>query len=248
MVKCSPVSPIHFDIVPAARYNYLMKSKSTVIAAELAAVIAFNILFPIIALGSGIEILFYLGYATALGSGAYLINDQRLPRALAVVFAALTFSLGVWNALLPFQLWSSILWGASLVGLQLILIYGLLRFIFNVRHVTIDVIVAGITVYLLLGTLFVPIYTQLEAVLPGSFSINTAMSEMVSVSIMWTRFLYFSYATLTTLGYGDITPISGVAQALSTTEAIVGVLYIAIFMARLVGAYASDLRRMEPLE
>ena len=51
-----------------------------------------------------------------------------------------------------------------------------------------------------------------------------------------------SFITLTTASYGDITPTTGLTQALAVTEAVIGVLYVAIFMARLVGVYAADVR------
>jgi len=51
---------------------------------------------------------------------------------------------------------------------------------------------------------------------------------------------YFSFVTLTTLGYGDITPIHPLARSLATMEAIVGVTFLATFLARLVGLHSSD--------
>jgi voltage-gated potassium channel Kch len=57
------------------------------------------------------------------------------------------------------------------------------------------------------------------------------------------QFLYFSLTTLTTLGYGDITPLSPFAQIWSTLEAVVGTLYIALLVARLVGMYQSQRSR-----
>ena len=56
----------------------------------------------------------------------------------------------------------------------------------------------------------------------------------------WQTFIYYSYSTLTTLGYGDILPIQPWARAAATLEAILGVLYITIIMARLVGLYATS--------
>jgi hypothetical protein len=221
-----------------------MRSKLPSIPLLFACVIAFNILFPITAVGWATEVLYYLAYCLAIGGGAWLLSEERLPRFLALLFALAAFALGVINALLPFQMWTSLSWGVFLVAMQLVLVYALLRFIFSAHHVTRDVLIAGVTVYLVLGTVFIPIYTQLEALSPGSFAYNTALGDVQNASILWTRFLYFSYATLTTLGYGDITPLSGPAQALAVTEAIIGVLYIAILMARLVGVYASDFRRL----
>ncbi|WP_455205789.1 potassium channel family protein [Kaarinaea lacus] len=54
------------------------------------------------------------------------------------------------------------------------------------------------------------------------------------------NFFYYSFVTLTTLGYGDVTPVSGIARALSYLEATTGVMYTAVLIAALVGAYASN--------
>ena len=50
---------------------------------------------------------------------------------------------------------------------------------------------------------------------------------------------YFSFITLTTVGYGDIAPVAKVARMLAVMEAITGVLYMAVLISRLVGAYSS---------
>lgn len=57
--------------------------------------------------------------------------------------------------------------------------------------------------------------------------------------------LYYSYVTMTTLGFGDITPATRIASALTYLEAISGVMYVAILVASLVGAYASNGRRKD---
>ena len=65
-----------------------------------------------------------------------------------------------------------------------------------------------------------------------AFIVNTQ-----DVAITWRRMYYFSFTTLTTLGYGDITPISPVVEPVVTAEAVIGVLYVAVLMARLVSLY-----------
>ena len=61
----------------------------------------------------------------------------------------------------------------------------------------------------------------------------------------WQSFIYYSYATLTTLGYGDILPVTMWARSMASLEAIVGVMYITVIMARLVGLYSSEGRAQE---
>ena len=69
----------------------------------------------------------------------------------------------------------------------------------------------------------------------------------------WQNFVYYSYATLTTLGYGDVLPVTLWARSFASVEAIIGVLYITIIMARLVGLYAAgeveqDLQDLQDLQ
>lgn len=205
----------------------------------LVAIVAFNVLFPVTSIGLGVEILYYLAYSVVLASGVWIAGGTRGARIGAAVFGVAAFALGVANAVLPFHVLQANLWGVALVGLQAVLIGSLVRYMFGTRRVTRDVLLAGVAVYLLLGTIFIPVYTQIEIVLPGSFQVQDA----ASASTGWTQFLYFSYVTLTTLGYGDVVPVGSVAQALAVSEAIVGVLYIAVLMARLVGLYAAEVRQ-----
>ncbi len=90
------------------------------------------------------------------------------------------------------------------------------------------------SLYFLLGVFFYAIFNLLETVQPRSFA-ETGSSAANGVSRH--SLLYFSLVTLTTLGYGDIVPISPPARMLAAFEAATGVLYIAFTVARLVAAY-----------
>ena len=96
-------------------------------------------------------------------------------------------------------------------------------------------IVGAIAVYMLLGVLWAVAYTIVHLVWPGSFTgfDSRAGGEWDS------EWLYYSFVTMTTLGYGDISPVSPIARLLAYLQAVVGQLYIAILVAGLVGAYMS---------
>ena len=99
-------------------------------------------------------------------------------------------------------------------------------------------IVGAVCVYLLLGVMWSIAYTLLEYSQPGSFS---GLTELVSPG--WNAdWIYFSFVTITTLGYGDITPLTQTARSLTVAEAIVGQFYIAVMVAGLVSAYISSKR------
>jgi hypothetical protein len=115
-------------------------------------------------------------------------------------------------------------------------IYCVLRYVLKSQTITTDQIYAGISVYLMLGFAFGSVYYLVNILNPGGFALNTAkLTENGSPDMM-----YFSFVTLATLGYGDITPVSKTARALAEFEALAGMLYIAIFMARLVSLRSED--------
>ena len=96
-------------------------------------------------------------------------------------------------------------------------------------------LVGAICVYLLLGTIWAVGYSLVDLVSPGSFTGLTASAELGWDS----EWLYFSFVTMTTLGYGDISPLSATARALAYMQAIFGQFYIAILVAGLVSGYIS---------
>ncbi len=107
--------------------------------------------------------------------------------------------------------------------------------IFHGGKVTTDTISGAACLYLLIGIIWGEAYSLLEHLRPGSFhfSLPKPESHMINSS----SFTYFSFITLTTIGYGDITPIAKEAKLLAITEAVLGQLYIAIFLARIIASY-----------
>ncbi len=103
------------------------------------------------------------------------------------------------------------------------------------RKITADTLYGVVCVYLLSGLTWSSLYTLIEVAQPGSFYVSSAQN--LDQVINWSDLLFFSFATLTTLGYGDITPVTSVARSLALLEAVFGVLYNAILIARLVGLY-----------
>jgi hypothetical protein len=114
-------------------------------------------------------------------------------------------------------------------------IYCVVLYVLMANSITRDQIYAGMCAYLMLGFAFGCIYYLVEILSPGCFSVNTAKLSSDSPDLM-----YFSFVTLATLGYGDITPVAKVSRALAQVEALVGMLYIAVFMAKLVSMASSD--------
>ncbi|WP_022942367.1 potassium channel family protein [Psychromonas hadalis] len=105
-------------------------------------------------------------------------------------------------------------------------------------HVTHNSIVGSICIFLLLGLIWVMLYLLLAEFTPNAF----AGLEPRSWQENFPDFIYFSFVTLTTLGFGDLLPISPLARFLVYMEAIVGVFYMAIVVSSLVGAGTSNIQ------
>lgn len=101
----------------------------------------------------------------------------------------------------------------------------------NTKNVDQDVLLGAISVYILIGILWFLLYRISFIINPNNFT------ELVDENLSSTILLYFSFTTLTTVGYGDISPTDALAMGLSNSEAMIGQLYPAIFLARLVSLY-----------
>ena len=105
----------------------------------------------------------------------------------------------------------------------------LLNHIFRQDEVTKEVIFGALVVYLLMGLMWSFGYDLVDSLIPGSFKYPENFSKHNN------SFAYFSFVTLTTLGYGDITPVSPPAAAMAITQAITGQIYLTVLVAQLVG-------------
>jgi voltage-gated potassium channel len=109
-----------------------------------------------------------------------------------------------------------------------------LRFILRAPRVTGQVLEAGISTYLVFGLLWTMAYMLVGRLIPGAFAFAAPDQSMNAANA-----LYYSFVTLTTMGYGDILPVSRAARMLAILEATTGVLYMSVLIARLVGMYST---------
>lgn len=112
---------------------------------------------------------------------------------------------------------------------------GLFSYIRNSRLITLAHLLTAINIYLLLGMLWASIYCAMAAFYPGSIQLGGHPTDRQS------ELLYFSLTTVSTLGYGDVVPVSGEARLLAALEGVTGVLYIAITVAILVSRFGREL-------
>jgi len=113
----------------------------------------------------------------------------------------------------------------------------LLRFVLRAPSVNTEVLCASISAYLMLGLLWTVAYWLVAQLNPNAFAFNTATATKETMAGF--NAFYFSFITLSTVGYGDITPVSRIARWLAATEAMTGLLYITVLLARLVSLYST---------
>jgi voltage-gated potassium channel Kch len=208
----------------------------------LVALVAFLVVLPFFP-GSGAGgALLRLGWSVVILAGLLTASRNRKALWIALVIAIPVLVLR-WTAdhsdlpaLRIAEPLSSALFLAFTAGV-------ILKSIFFERRVTLDEILGGVIVYLLIGVVWGQLHHALELAHPGAYLLGdvalVATASGADENPVLT-FLYYSFTTLTTLGYGDIRPVTHAARMLSTSEALIGQLYVAILIARLVGSHISQ--------
>lgn len=116
----------------------------------------------------------------------------------------------------------------------------LITYLVKAVTVTQDLLFGAISVYLLMGITFGAVFSMVESIYPGSFEVNSDNIE--DEYVHWSDLTYFSFTTLTTLGYGDITAQGSAARSMAIFEAVAGQMYITMIVAKLVGLSISQNR------
>lgn len=202
----------------------------------LCLLLALFVVSPLIAtFRYGVVILNLIGAAVLL-AGVYSVGQHsRLFAAsfvIAVAAVLMNFAIVSFSAA-----WLIFLSNFSLLVLLTLFSSAILREVLRAGKITADKIYGAICVYLLIGYAWAFAYALLEQIQPGSFSFpaeETAAAEYIA-RVM--RMRYFSFVTLTTVGFGDILPRSSAARTFATLEAIMGQMYLAVLVARLVGLH-----------
>jgi hypothetical protein len=171
---------------------------------------------------------------SAVMLSAVLAVSQRKKSRIAVVLLVLPCLVFIWLKL-SVETSQVILAGVVLQALfDFFMVFIIILFIFEAPVITRNIISASVVAYLFVALLFANLYLVLELISPGSFSI-THDQVMADPSTL----RYFSYVTLTTLGYGDVVPLSTQAKTMAISEAFIGQIYLTVLIARLVGVYAA---------
>jgi len=117
--------------------------------------------------------------------------------------------------------------------------WGAVVYAMRARRVDSEHLFAALSAYLLAGMIFGAVHYVLERAIPGSYA---TFGEPLTRPFDIYEASYFSFVTMATLGYGDIVPISPSARSISIVEAIIGQLYLAVMIARIVSVYVPGRR------
>jgi len=202
----------------------------------LIALVAFFICAPFVEEIEGCELIVSGLFSLVLVAGVLAVADRKRVLVIALVLAIPAIA-GRWiNHFRPDLIPPAVFLVAGLILIAFV-VGNLLRFVLRAPSVNTEVLCASISAYLMLGLMWTMAYWLVDQLTPGgafSFNTNTGTRSMNG----FTGF-YFSFITLSTVGYGDITPVSRIARWLAAMEAMTGLLYVAVLIARLVSLYSA---------
>jgi len=180
------------------------------------------------------EAYFVLLSALVMLSAVRIASENRVQQIVALVLAVPWLAMSLWGL---FQEHTNLTIAASLLFAVFgVYVLGLvLGRIISAPEVDFDIILGAVAAYLLIAIIWTTTYVIIYNFDPQAFALIEGETRP-----LFHQFLYFSLTTLTTLGYGDITPVHPFAQVWATLEAVVGTLYMALLVARLVGMYHSQ--------
>ncbi|MDG2155078.1 MAG: ion channel [Gammaproteobacteria bacterium] len=180
-------------------------------------------------LGYSSNFLTSVTFSSCMIIGIWSLHGSKTLFRLALVLIAISTTLSILNPLYP-QL------PLEMFNMLVVLIFCIMSAIFILAEITADLkvdanrVVGGICLYLLIGLVFGIAYTILEALLPGSFSKMPEQAQSMNSEL-----IYYSYVTLTSVGYGDIVPLRPLVRTIAYLEAIIGVFYMAIMIGSMIG-------------
>jgi hypothetical protein len=193
-------------------------------------------LFPFVEEIKGGDIIVSLLLSLVLLSAVLAVANRRRTLIIALLLAVPAVG-GRWiNHFQPHLVPPAIFLVAGLALIAFVVV-NLLRFVLRAPSVNLEVLCASISAYLMLGLIWTIAYWLVAQLTPGAFTFNTTTGTKESMEGF--NAFYFSFITLSTVGYGDITPVSKIARMLSAMEAMTGLFYVAVLIARLVALYST---------
>lgn len=215
----------------------------------LAALLALLILEPLINQAWQWSLLTACLWNAALIAGLFAASPHKKSHVAGLTLAALDFIVHPLAAvgLVPWLLHVHSFLAFTMMSYTVV---WLLWHVLQSKHVGTRTLQEALCVYLLIGMLWAHLLVLIDVAFPGSFKFPEGLSrpdsDYLTRRSQMFEVMYFSFATLSTVGYGDVVPVRSVARMFSVLEAVIGQMYLAILIARLVGLHiAQSLTRTE---
>lgn len=191
------------------------------------------VLSPLFAEFSKLRVIETLFFTVIFIYSAYSFSRSKALAAAAVSLAVPAIVL-FWIKPFFTAQWVEISGALCGTAFMAVIIAAILHHIFAQQDVSADLIAGAIVAYLLMALMWSMLFGVLENAQPGSFNLPAGTLQTTPELLR-----YFSLVTITTVGYGDITPVTPVARAFANLEAVVGQLYLVILVSWLVGMHVS---------
>ena len=178
------------------------------------------VIYPLVETSSEIRYAGDIFFTLLLVSGAVTIRKSAIMKGLVIGAAVMAIAVHWMKTVGPG--WPLYTWEAALVMVSLVLfIVVILKHMFQPGPMTLHRVLGAVSVYMLLGLVWAFAYRVVARHFPGAIHFEFQPTDQTLMS----RFVYFSFSTLTTVGYGDITAVHPIARALVVSEALVGQLF-----------------------
>jgi Ion channel len=198
-------------------------------------------LAPLQITGLGFRLVNGMVFVLLLLMGLLTMTKRREFQALSTMIVVLTIVTRVargFFGVAGLEILDGILILVCTIGFLVIVLWQ----VYREGPVTAHRIQGAVAGYLLLSMIFAIAYYLVETIQPGSFQMSSVQDQVRSGLVMDRSFYYFSVVTLTTTGYGDILALTNSARTLVMMEALIGQLYTAILIARLVSLHVEEKR------
>ena len=211
-------------------YRFCLGDGSLTIAVFILIFFAF-VLYPMVEVGVIRRFWLDMTFAAFLAMGAVVVFEPRPIVRLFLVFLAGAVVASLADNFFE-DTWISAL--RAVLAMLACAVLGVLLMVRVIRdgRMNLNRLMGAIGVYLLIGVVFTQGYRLLAGFIPGAFAIGGIPADFGAIHL---KLSYFSFITLTSTGYGDITPLHPYARSLATLEALSGNLFLAVLVARLVG-------------
>jgi uncharacterized membrane protein (DUF2068 family) len=182
--------------------------------------------------------IFNLLFFTVVVSAMRSLSQLRWTQYFAITTGVIALSASIFAEFQPSRVLLIIVYTCYL-AIFFSLVHALSRSVFQSGRIDTDRILGAVCIYFLLALIWALVYSIIEVWQPNSFNIPNYIALGVRQQMVC-DLIYFSNVTLTTLGYGDITPLSNLARTLANLEAMAGQLYVGIVIARMVGVQVTQ--------